>query len=182
MWEISIKRGGDRPAMAESSEQDMNSYDEPVDAVAAIATIAAIPPERGWPPPPHDPRERVSLCHMDGWEVLAFRVGGVKHNYFAPRGMLHLQLWHAHSGVSVLTPSRLTLQRYEAYPIADWKFAHASLRSVRGLVRSTHGVELPVDAAIRALERWHVAPYQRTARPVSAAAAAPSPSTGDVET
>jgi hypothetical protein len=70
--------------------------------------------------------------------------------------MLHLQLWHPTARVSVLTPSRLTLGRYEAFPIGDWKFAHSSLRSIRGLVRSMHGVELPSAARIVAMERWYV--------------------------
>jgi hypothetical protein len=140
-----------------------------------------------WPPPPHDPRERVEIARLGEWEVRSFRSDGVKHRYFAPRGMLHLQLWHPAAGISLLTPSRLTLQRYEVYPIGEWKFAHASLRSIRGIVRSTHGIELPVAAAIRALERWHVMPHvihpqARIPTKVTAANAALSSRTGDEET
>jgi hypothetical protein len=142
--------------------------------------------ERCWPPPPHDPRERVEIAQLDGWEVRSFRTDGVKHRYFAPRGMLHLQFWHPAAGISLLTPSRLTAQRYEVYPIAEWKFAHASLRSIRGIVRSTHGVELPGEAAIRALERWHVMPYvieqARKTTTFPASDAALSSRTGDEET
>jgi hypothetical protein len=142
--------------------------------------------EHVWPPPPHDPRERVEIARLGDWEVRSFRPDGVKHRYFAPRGMLHLQLWHPAAGISLLTPSQLTLRRYEVYPIAEWKFAHASLDSIRGIVRSSHGIELPVAAAIRALERWHVMPHvvrqTRIASRVKAANAALSSRTGDEET
>ena len=73
-----------------------------------------------WSPPPHEPRERVEIARLGDWEVRAFRPEGVKHHYFAPRGMLHLQLRHSAAGISLLTPSRLTLRRYEVYPIAEW--------------------------------------------------------------
>jgi hypothetical protein len=116
-----------------------------------------------WPSPPHDPRERIWLAELDGWQVRAFRLDGVKHRYFAPRGMLHLQLWHPVVHVSVLTPSRLTAQRYEAHPIAGWKFAYDGLRAIRNLVRSVHSVPMPSEAAIRGLERWFVDRYARAA-------------------
>lgn len=137
------------------------------ESLQLVTPAASEEPPHGWPPPPHDPRERIEIALVEGWEVRAFREHGVKHRYFAPRGMLHLQLWHPPSGVSLLTPSRLTAERYEAYPIAGWKFAHAELRAVRGAIRGLHGVELPSSAAIRALERWYVARFSRaSARPL----------------
>lgn len=121
----------------------------------------ADPEPQGWPPSPHDPRERVEIASLDGWQVRSFRAGGVKQRYFAPRGMLHLQLWHPAAGISLLTPSRITGQRYEVYPIRGWKFAHHELRAIAGAIRSEHGVQLPSRAAIVALERWYVSRLRR---------------------
>ncbi|GIW42380.1 MAG: hypothetical protein KatS3mg076_2957 [Candidatus Binatia bacterium] len=48
----------------------------------------------GWPPPPHDPRERAVLATVGSWEIRHHPPADPKHAYFAPRGFLHLQLWH----------------------------------------------------------------------------------------
>jgi hypothetical protein len=86
------------------------------------------------------------------WEVRIFHPARRMHRYFAPRGFLHLQLWEAELGFSLLTPSRLTAGRYEAYPVGGWKLAHRSLETLRGLLP----VEIPDEALIRELEHFYV--------------------------
>ncbi len=106
--------------------------------------------ERAWPPPPHDPRERDLVLALSGWEVRVF--GGEKFRYFVERGFWHLQLWHAETGVSVLTPSRLTCNEYELYPSAGFKGRAASYAALAQLVAAEHDCRLPREAELRGLE------------------------------
>lgn len=117
------------------------------------------------PPSPHDPDERVLRDRVGDWEVRAFATTDPKHDYFVRRGFLHLQLWHPQAGISVLTPSRLTLGRYEIFPINGWKLPETDLEEVAAIVREHHGVHLPALVRINALEQWFVrAPLRRARR------------------
>ena len=63
--------------------------------------------------PLHDPNERVLVgCHGP-WEVRAHARNSKRHHCFAPRGLLHIQLWYPERNVSVLTQSALTDGRFE---------------------------------------------------------------------
>jgi hypothetical protein len=115
------------------------------------------------PPRPHDPDDRVTLGRIGEWEVRRFEEDGALFGYSAPRGFLHLQLWHPRRAVSLLTPSRLTAGRYEAFPIAGWKLAVKSLEVIGGVIRAEHGLVLPCEARVRALERWFVTAPERSA-------------------
>jgi hypothetical protein len=117
----------------------------------------------GPPPRPHDPADRVPLARIGEWEVRRFEEDGALFGYAAPRGLLHLQLWHPRRAVSLLTPSRLTGGRYEAFPIAGWKLAAKSLEVIGGVVRGEHGVVVPSPGRMRALERWFVTAAERVA-------------------
>lgn len=108
------------------------------------------------PPPPHDPTERVLLDQVGDWEVRAFATSDPKHDYFVRRGFLHLQLWHPQASISVLTPSRLTLGRYEIFPINGWKLPETDLDEAAAIVREHHGIQLPSPVRINALEQWFV--------------------------
>jgi len=67
-------------------------------------------------PPHHDPGERCCLFESaDGWLILGHAINDPNHAYFAPRGLLHLQLWHPQRRVSVLTPSLLTRGTFEVW-------------------------------------------------------------------
>jgi hypothetical protein len=46
------------------------------------------------PPPPHDPRERVLLARLDGWELRDFARSDERWVYLSAHGFAHLQLWH----------------------------------------------------------------------------------------
>lgn len=107
-----------------------------------------------WPPPPHDPRERVCIAAWEGWEVRDFPTGDPRRDYLARHGMAHLQLWHPSAGVSVLTPSRLTADQLEVFPIDGWKRAASDSQAAAALVRGAFHLALPGPARLRALSRW----------------------------
>jgi hypothetical protein len=111
---------------------------------------------RGWPPPPHDPRERVPVSRARGWDVRSFLLEDRRFAYFAPRSLWHMQLWHAGAGVSVLTPSRLTRGRYEIVGVGgarSWARGH---RDLRWLLQNTHDIEFLSEAMLLALEAHFV--------------------------
>ncbi len=107
--------------------------------------------EATWPPPPHDPRERDRVLLLGSWEIRVF--GEHKFQYFVSHGFWHLQLWHAGARISVLTPSRLTHQLYEAFPIAGRKARAATYQELCALVVGEHGVFLPNQLELRTFER-----------------------------
>ena len=121
-----------------------------------------------WPPRPHDPRDRIAVAGVDAWEVRVFPPGSRHHRYFAGREMLHLQLWDARRGISVLTPSRITAGRYEVFPVHDWKLAVADFQELRELVAKELGIRLPGTRRQRALEEWFVARDVRAAEAIQA--------------
>ncbi len=88
-----------------------------------------------WPPPPHDPRERTCVGHIDQWEVRIIRQSEPRHHYFAKRSLLHIQLWHPHLHISILTPSRLTANYYEMFPIQGKKIPVCCLNTVNNLLQ-----------------------------------------------
>ncbi len=89
----------------------------PPTVTAAVGTCRRL--SSSSPPRPHDPDDRVTLGRIGEWEVRRFEGDGAKSGYSAPRGFLHVQLWHPWRAVSLLTPSRLTAGRYEAFPSPD---------------------------------------------------------------
>jgi hypothetical protein len=127
------------------------------------APSAALPEPTTWPATPHDPRERVVVAVLDEWNVLAFPRDGVLHRYFAARGFLHLQLWHRARGISVLTPSRLTRDRFEVSSVPGWKYRPRDYETLRSEALDVLGLVLPAAPIVRALERWFVIRFE-TAR------------------
>ncbi|WP_437730786.1 hypothetical protein [Sorangium sp. So ce1335] len=133
----------------------------PVDAAPRPDRARRAEPARedGWPPPPHDPRERELALVVAGWEVRLF--GGRKFEYFVARGFWHLQLWHPEARVSVLTPSRLTRGLYEAYPIANWKAQAPDYDKLAALLGGLFAARLPDASAVLRLERALIADVVR---------------------
>ena len=66
-----------------------------------------------WPSAPHDPTEREILGRLGDWQFRAFADHDERALYLLRRGMAHLQIWHPTSGVSFLTPSRLSCGLWE---------------------------------------------------------------------
>jgi hypothetical protein len=73
--------------------------------------------------------------------------------YLAARGFAHVQLWHPGLCVSVLTPSRLTGEAFEVFPIAGHRL-RADWATVRRALAAEHGLELPSRAQLRAWLAW----------------------------
>jgi hypothetical protein len=109
-----------------------------------------------WPPPPHDPRERDLLCVAGAWQVRSFVVYGPKFEYFAARSLWHLQLWHARARVSILTPSQLTGDCYEIFPVCGWKRRAEDGSALCRLLDAAHHPKPPSSGTIRALEAYFV--------------------------
>lgn len=107
-----------------------------------------------WPPAPHDPRERERATAIGDWEVRLFT--GRKFQYFVTRGFWHLQLWNPTSRISILSPSRLTCGRYEAFPVASWKVHARSYEALVARIREEHQVACPDAAAVMRVERAFV--------------------------
>jgi hypothetical protein len=108
---------------------------------------------RPWPPPPHDPGDRVVRLRLDGWDLRNFPRTDERWAYFATHGFAHVQLWHPEALLSVLTPSRLTAGRFEAFPIAGWKFATRDYTDLCEIIHREHALEPPPEGLLqRALD------------------------------
>src|SRR5690349_18303320 len=121
-------------------------------------TLALSIPETVSPPPPHDPADREVALRMGAWEVRLS--SGRALEYFAPRGLLHAQLWHPGSRISILTPSRLTAQAFEGFPSRGWKGRARTYLELRELLGREHPTELPspweiahIEALVEAIAR-----------------------------
>lgn len=123
-----------------------------------VARLPLCPLE--WPPSPHDPRERVRLFEVGGWEVRDFPEADPKRRFFARKGLLHLQLWHPQAWFSVLTPSLLTRGEFELFPVSGGVFRGTYLAAQGAVLRET-GVKLPGPTRVYALHQWFLEKYRR---------------------
>lgn len=117
--------------------------------------------DNDWPPPAHDPRQRVVVAEAGEWQIRGFAHDDPKFDYFARRGFLHLQLWHPRARISVLTPSRLTGGLFEVYPISGWKLPVLKPALLRALVLQHHGVEIPSRRQVALFVEWYVRAEER---------------------
>jgi hypothetical protein len=131
--------------------------------VADSALEAA--PADGWPPPPHDPRERELIATVCDWEIRLFAER--QFQYLVRNGFWHVQLWHPEARVSVLTPSRLTRDRYEVFPIAGWKAGAKNYQELAKLIADEHSVSLLPELGLRELELILVQRVQTRAQRLS---------------
>jgi hypothetical protein len=97
---------------------------------------------------------------IGAWEVRLFT--GRKFQYFVTRGLWHAQLWHPTARISILTPSRLTCGRYEAFPIADWKGQTTDYEGIARRIAEAHTVALLAPGEVRRVERALVDDVVRT--------------------
>src|SRR5262249_22205997 len=116
-----------------------------------------------WPPPPHDPRERELVFLIGGpragWELRAF--SGPQLDLLFSYCFGHVQLWHAAAGISILTPSRMTCGRYEAFPVEGRPRQADDYDELSALL----GVTCPGRAALAFIERCFVARHERASSP-----------------
>ncbi len=109
---------------------------------------------RSTPPPPHDPSERELVYLAGEWEVRIF--DGPRFRYFVERGLWHVQLWHPARRVSVLTPSALTQDSYEVYPIRGWKERASTARGAARLLAEEHALAFVDETVLANIERAFV--------------------------
>lgn len=130
--------------------------------MTAAAETALAPRAEGYPPPPHDPRERERIATAGPWEVLQFAADDSRIRYFAPRRMLHLQLWHPGRRISILTPSLITDGLYEVVLASHGDRGRTpSLPALREALREVLRVELPTDRQLERWTTWYVDRYAR---------------------
>ena len=114
---------------------------------------------------PHDPCDRIMVealqvpsdrAVFSVWEVRIFDPAGGFHHYFARKGMLHIQLWNRHFGISVLSPSAITNNRIEAYPIEDWKYSSLQYEEIERRFRHRFDVWLPDRSQFERICECHI--------------------------
>lgn len=110
--------------------------------------------------------EREPFAALGIWQVRSHVRGGDQHVYFAPRGFLHLQLWHPIARVSILTPSRLTNDRFEIWR----EGVRIGVRVWDDLARHLPDLPLPGGTEVAALCWWTVVRDETAARDALAAA------------
>lgn len=111
--------------------------------------------------------ERELAQTIGEWEVRVF--ADDKFGFFVARGLWHVQLWHPQARVSVLTPSRLTGDAYEIFPVEGWKRGAATSTDVAKIVSREHDIDFVDEAALRQIERIFVrAPIEFAASPEGA--------------
>ncbi|NVB78872.1 MAG: hypothetical protein HOV81_10790 [Kofleriaceae bacterium] len=120
----------------------------------------------------HAPSERVVAARLGTWEVRRHAETGARHGYFATRGLLHLQLWHPAARVSILTPSRLTNDRFEVwrdgvrFAVRAWSEVAEILSDLA--LPDGERVALPGGAEVAALHAWMIVRDAVAARRASA--------------
>jgi hypothetical protein len=108
----------------------------------------------------HAPSERVVAARLGAWEVRRHPDSGMHHSYFATRGLLHLQLWHPLARVSILTPSRLTNDRFEVWrdgvriAVRTWSEVATILADLA--LPDGEPVAPPGGAEVAALHAWMI--------------------------
>jgi len=103
----------------------------------------------------HNPEQRCFVHQVGSWYILRHAANDPMVSWLAPRGLLHLQLYHAPTGLSVLTPSGLTEGTYELGEGAERARYHC-YGCLNGHLVREHGVHLPCLRSVRWAERWFV--------------------------
>lgn len=108
----------------------------------------------------HARTERVQFAAFGDWEVWRHPEGQSAHRYFSSRGFLHLQLWHPTAHVSILTPSRLTRDRFEI-----WRHGiRIAVRSWDDVAGRLPDLTVPGATEVAALCWWTVVRDETAAR------------------
>ncbi len=100
----------------------------------------------------HAPGERETFATLGDWEVKRHAESQGHHAYFASRGFLHLQLWHADARVSILTPSRLTNGRFEIWR----EGVRISVRTWDEVASRLAELAMPSGTEVAAMYAWTV--------------------------
>ena len=91
----------------------------------------------------HTDTNRTLVYWLGEWDVRMSDPRSDLHRLLAVNGMLHLQMWHPESGTSVLTPSPLTDQLFEAIPLFGNQFRTRSYPEMCSVIHAAKQIEAP---------------------------------------
>ena len=106
-------------------------------------------------PTRHEPERRDCMIKLLGWQIRTIMRNDHRHTAMAAQGLLHLQLWHAGTDTSILTPSNLTNRRFEIWS----KPLHVQVTNypkVCQLVMDNHGIHMPCESLLHHYQCWLV--------------------------
>lgn len=112
-------------------------------------------PPAGDEPWLHDPDARIPVLRVGDWEVRALRRGSPRFRRLHRCGGLHVQFWDPATGVSVVTPSALTGQRFEICRRGDRPVAVPRPPQLHGTVAGLGAAPLPTMREIALLADWY---------------------------
>ena len=91
----------------------------------------------------HTEREKSLVYWLGEWDVRMSEPKSELHRLLVINGMFHLQLWHPESKTSILTPSPITDELFEATPLFGSEFRAASYAEIRSVVQAARQIEPP---------------------------------------
>lgn len=110
-----------------------------------------------WPPPPHDPRERVEVTRVGAWIVRQLPPTHPRRLHMPP-GFAAVQLWHPARRVSLLLPAGITGHAYELFACGRPYAWVKDVDQLAAVAARGFGVLPPSPDQIRALQRMFCAP------------------------
>ena len=116
-----------------------------------------IPAEHEWKPATmptkHDPNHRDCMIKLVGWQVRVVMRNDARHTPMAAQGILHLQLWHAGTQTSILTPSNLTNRCFEIWHEA-MHLQVENYQKVAEIIAEDIGLRMPCSGLIHHYQCW----------------------------
>lgn len=113
--------------------------------------------------PLHDPTDRELVAYAGDWQLRKLPARDPRTAYFATKGFAHVQLWHAASRTSIITPSRMTGGCFELWSeMYEVRFAARGWHSIADALHAL-SIAPPTRNEVRAIERWFVLPGETRA-------------------
>ena len=103
----------------------------------------------------HDPNYRGCMLKLLGWQIRVIMRNDHHHTSLAAQGLLHLQLWHAGTETSILTPSNLTNRRFEIWN-ESLHVQVSNYGKACQIVMDNFGIHMPCDGLIHHYQCWLV--------------------------
>jgi len=118
-----------------------------------VAFAAALPtqPDEPWM---HDPSSRAVVSRVGDWEVRVLPRRSQQFPRPNRRNDPHVQLWHPRLRLSVITPNRLTANRFEVQLAGKRTWRMARTAALHPFVALLAGVDLPRMREIAMLAEW----------------------------
>ena len=106
-------------------------------------------------PVEHWPDRRALVYTHEGWECRSHARNDINYADMAARGQLHLQLWHPHARVSILTPSLLTDGEFEVCVLSEVMRA-SCYTELDEILMTVADVAPPCPGFVQYLQTWLV--------------------------